>query len=431
MGRFDGKVVWMTGAGSGIGRAGALMFAEGGATVALLGRRKDKLEETAAEIAAARRPGRRWPQVDVGDRAEVDRVARRLLAELGRVDILVNNAGLNVLGNARRMENLTPEDWDHVIRVNLTGQYNMFHAVFEPMRAQKEGLIINVISTAAKNPSGVAGMAYQSAKFGMMGFGVSLNKEAWKFGIRTCNIFPDETNTEIMLKRPVRYSEEELARILQPEDLAQAMSFVASLHPRASVHDLTALPDLPQGLQPGRDRPAVLAGAPAVLRIGIDVGGTFTDVVGLRDGRELFIAKVPTTPGRLANGILRGVERLLRLSGLAAADVVRFTHSTTVATNAILEQRGARVALLATEGFSDILEIGRQKRNQMYDLFADGQTPTFLAPRRLRVGIRERIDADGSVLVPLDEVAAGRSGGRRWFDGSGSRQWPSATSSPS
>jgi NADP-dependent 3-hydroxy acid dehydrogenase YdfG len=134
--------------------------------------------------------------------------------------------------------------------VNLTGQYNMFHAVFEAMRAQKEGLIINIISTAAKNPSGVAGMAYQSAKFGMMGFGVSLNKEAWKFGIRTCNIFPDETNTEIMLKRPVRYSEEELARILQPEDLAQAMAFVASLHPRASVHDLTLYPTFPKVYSP-------------------------------------------------------------------------------------------------------------------------------------------------------------------------------------
>jgi NAD(P)-dependent dehydrogenase (short-subunit alcohol dehydrogenase family) len=136
MSRFDGKVVWMTGAGSGIGRAGALMFAEGGATVALLGRRKEQARGDRAEIAA--RGGRSAvAQVDVGDRAEVDRVAKRLLAELGRVDILVNNAGLNVLGTARRMENLTPEDWDHVIRVNLTGQYNMFHAVFEPMRAQK------------------------------------------------------------------------------------------------------------------------------------------------------------------------------------------------------------------------------------------------------------------------------------------------------
>ena len=245
MALFAGKVVWMTGAGTGIGRAGALMFAEEGAAVALMGRRREKLDEVAAAIAAKRGKAVVAP-LDVGDRGAVDRTAQRLVAELGRVDILVNNAGLNVAGTGRRMENLTPEDWDMVLRVNLTGQYNMFRAVFEPMRAQKEGLIINVISTAAKNPSGVSGMAYQSAKFGMMGFGVSLNKEAWKFGIRTCNIFPDETNTDIMLKRPVKYSAEDLARILQPEDLAQAMRFVAALHPRASVHDLTLYPTFPK-----------------------------------------------------------------------------------------------------------------------------------------------------------------------------------------
>jgi NAD(P)-dependent dehydrogenase (short-subunit alcohol dehydrogenase family) len=245
MALFAGKVVWVTGAGTGIGRAAAVMFAEEGAAVAVLGRRREKLEETAAAITAKRGRAVVAP-VDVGDRPGVDRVAKRLLAELGRVDILVNNAGTNIAGTGRRLENLTPENWDEVIRINLTGQYNMFHAVFEPMRAQKEGLIINVISTAAKNPSGVSGMAYQSAKFGMMGFGVSLNKEAWKFGIRTCNIFPDETNTEIMLKRPVKYSPEELARILQPEDLAHAMKFVASLHPRAAVHDLTLYPTSPK-----------------------------------------------------------------------------------------------------------------------------------------------------------------------------------------
>jgi NADP-dependent 3-hydroxy acid dehydrogenase YdfG len=221
------------------------MFAEEGAAVALIGRRREKLEEVAAAIAAKRGKAIVAP-LDVGDRGAVGRAAERLLAELGRVDILVNNAGLNIMGTGRRLENLTPEDWDMVIRVNLTGQYNMFHAVFEPMRAQNEGLIINVISTAAKNPSGVSGMAYQSAKFGMMGFGVSLNKEAWKFGIRTCNIFPDETNTDIMLRRPVKYSPEDLARILQPEDLADAMKFVAALHPRASVHDLTLYPTVPK-----------------------------------------------------------------------------------------------------------------------------------------------------------------------------------------
>jgi NADP-dependent 3-hydroxy acid dehydrogenase YdfG len=245
MALFAGKVVWMTGAGTGIGRAGALMFAEEGAAVGLIGRRREKLEEVAAAIAAKRGKAVVAP-LDVGDRGAVDRAAERLLGELGRVDILVNNAGLNIMGTGRRLENLTPEDWDMVIRVNLTGQYNMFHAVFEPMRAQKDGLIINVISTAAKNPSGVSGMAYQSAKFGMMGFGISLNKEAWKFGIRTCNIFPDETNTDIMLKRPVKYSPEDLARILQPEDLAHAMKFVAALHPRASVHDLTLYPTVPK-----------------------------------------------------------------------------------------------------------------------------------------------------------------------------------------
>ena len=245
MALFAGKVVWVTGAGTGIGRAGALMFAEEGAAVAVIGRRREKLEEVAAAIVAKRGKAVVAP-LDVGDREAVDRTAQRLVAELGRVDILVNNAGLNVAGTGRRMENLTPEDWDMVLRVNLTGQYNMFRAVFEPMRAQKEGLVINVISTAAKNPSGVSGMAYQSAKFGMMGFGISLNKEAWKFGIRTCNIFPDETNTDIMLKRPVKYSPEDLARILQPEDLAQAMKFVAALHPRASVHDLTLYPTVPK-----------------------------------------------------------------------------------------------------------------------------------------------------------------------------------------
>ena len=148
------------------------------------------------------------------------------------------------------MENLIPEDWDLVIRTNLTGQYNMFRAVFPAMRAQRDGLVINVISTAAKNPSGVSGMAYQSAKWGMRSFGISLSKEAWKFGIRTCNIFPDETNTEIMLKRPVKYSSEELARILQPEDLAHALRFVASLHPRASVHELTLYPTVPKVYSP-------------------------------------------------------------------------------------------------------------------------------------------------------------------------------------
>lgn len=245
MGLFDGKVVWVTGAGSGIGRAGACMFAEEGATVVLMGRRPEKLEAVAQEIEAKGGKSVVTP-LDVSNREQVLDASRKLISQLGRVDILVNNAGMNVKYESRRMENMTPADWDQVININMNGQYNMFFAVFETMKAQNDGLVINISSTSAKDPSGVEGMAYQSAKWGMRGFGVSLNKEAWKFGIRTCNIFPDEVNTDMMLARPVKYSEEHLASILQPEDLAHTLKYVASLHPRAAVYDLTIYPSKPK-----------------------------------------------------------------------------------------------------------------------------------------------------------------------------------------
>ena len=95
---------------------------------------------------------------------------------------------------------------------------------------------------------------------------------------------------------------------------------------------------------------------------------------------------------------------MLALAGAPASAVERFIHGTTVATNAVLEQKGAVTAILTTEGFEDVLEMGRQKRSRMYDLDMDPETPTFVAPRRRRIGIRERLDARGAVLVPLDEA---------------------------
>ena len=141
-----------------------------------------------------------------------------------------------------------------------------------------------------------------------------------------------------------------------------------------------------------------------MVQIAVDVGGTFTDVVCSVGEAGIHIAKVPTTPRHIVDGILDGARRVLEIAGRPATDVTRFIHSTTIATNAILEHKGASCALLTTEGFEDVLEIGRQKRAQMYDLNLDGQTPVFLAPRRMRAGIRERVDADGTVVVPLDEA---------------------------
>ena len=141
------------------------------------------------------------------------------------------------------------------------------------------------------------------------------------------------------------------------------------------------------------------------MQIGVDIGGTFTDIVGLDGTGRLVLAKVPSTPKDLLEGIGAAVQRVLQLhGGVGAGDVERFIHGTTVATNAVLEQKGAVTAVLTTEGFEDVLELGRMKRARMYDLDMDPETPTFLAPRRRRVGIRERVDAQGSVLTPLDEA---------------------------
>lgn len=239
MSAFASKVVWMTGAGTGIGKAGALMFAREGAAVALIGRRRDKLDQVAAEIQAI--GGTATVEVlDVADRKKVGEAGERLLKRLGRVDILVNNAGLNVVN--RRLTEITAEDWDHILAVNLTGAFNMVQAVMPTMRNQKDGLIINIASTAAKRVSGVAGIAYSASKFGMLGMSLSLTQEAWKFGIRACCLCPDDVNTPIMARRKVKYPPEVLEQFIQPEDLAEAMRFVALMPRRTSIPEMPIYP---------------------------------------------------------------------------------------------------------------------------------------------------------------------------------------------
>jgi N-methylhydantoinase A len=141
------------------------------------------------------------------------------------------------------------------------------------------------------------------------------------------------------------------------------------------------------------------------LSIAIDVGGTFTDVVGMTGSGQMTLVKVPSTPANPSLGVVDGMRRILDSTALTPANVTRFIHGTTVATNAVVEQKGAVTGLLTTEGFEDVLVIGRQKRSELYNLFIDPETPGFLAPRRRRIGIRERVAADGSALIPLDEDA--------------------------
>ena len=140
-----------------------------------------------------------------------------------------------------------------------------------------------------------------------------------------------------------------------------------------------------------------------MLEIAVDIGGTFTDIVCLKDQKTLYATKVPSTPHDLTIGVREGTVKVLDLARGQPGQVSRFVHGTTIATNAVLEHKGAVMGLLMTAGFEDTLEIGRLKRSKMYDLFLDPSTPTFLAPGRRRKGINERIDAQGNILTPLDE----------------------------
>ena len=120
-------------------------------------------------------------------------------------------------------------------------------------------------------------------------------------------------------------------------------------------------------------------------RIGVDVGGTFTDVVCVRDGRPPLVFKVPSTPANPGDAALAAVERLAA-EGVEPGSLTQLAHGTTVATNAVLERRGGRLGIVTTEGFRDTLEIGRQMRREMYEVRLDPQTPVFLAPRAMRIG---------------------------------------------
>ena len=139
-----------------------------------------------------------------------------------------------------------------------------------------------------------------------------------------------------------------------------------------------------------------------LIRIGVDTGGTFTDFVVAR-GSRLHSFKVASTPHNPAEAILAGVAHSIELAGARPSEIV---HGTTVATNALLERKGARTALITTEGFEDVIEIGRQARPQIYNLMVTRPPP--LVPRELRFGLSERIGPDGSVITALDASGLAR-----------------------
>jgi NADP-dependent 3-hydroxy acid dehydrogenase YdfG len=234
-----GKIAWITGAGTGIGRATTLALARAGAQVALTGRTLATLEETAALVHADGGTAL-IAQGDVTDPEAVAAAHAAVVAELGDPHILVNNAGWNE--TRRHWKDLTPGSVQRLVAGNLIAPFLVTLAVLPAMRARRDGLLIHIASISATTVFLPSGPVYTAAKYGARAMSQTLNAEEGIHGIRSICINPGEVVTPILDKRPVKPTPEQLATMLQAEDIAAAVLFCATLPPRAVVTDLTIMP---------------------------------------------------------------------------------------------------------------------------------------------------------------------------------------------
>jgi len=227
----------VTGAGSGVGRAVALKFAAEGWRVALVGRRPEALADTAALAGPDAADRLAVFACDVRAPDAVAAMGTAVLARFGGVDVLVNAAGINV--TRRSFEALSLDDWDAVLATNLHGAYYCVRAFLPGMRERRTGTIVNINSDVGKIARDVAGPAYVSSKFGLMGLTQQINVEERGHGVRACSICPRDVNTPLLDRRPQPPSPEARARMLQPEDLAACVWLVATLPARAIVEEIS------------------------------------------------------------------------------------------------------------------------------------------------------------------------------------------------
>lgn len=225
MQKITGKNAIITGAGRGIGRATAIAFAKEGIHVGLIGKTAANLKKVAEELreygvnvslAAA----------DVSDNASVISAVEHVKSELGPIDILINNAGIGKFG---KFLELSPEEFKHIIDVNLMGIYYVTRAVLPEMIERQTGDIINISSTAGQKGAPVTS-AYSASKFGVLGLTESLMLEVRKHNIRVSALTPSTVATDLAFEENLTDGNPD--KVIQPEDLAEMMVAQLKLHPR-------------------------------------------------------------------------------------------------------------------------------------------------------------------------------------------------------
>lgn len=236
---LNGKVVIITGAGSGIGKAAASGFAARGARVVLVGRRQDVLEEVATTLRA--QGGMAWAKAtDIAVKRDVEALIDWVNREVGAVDILVNNAGsASKTLNARW---IAEEEWQQVQDVNLKAVFLLTQAVLPEMLKRHSGTIITVSSLAALRPNLLGGAAYGAAKAGVRNFMTYLHNTFRNDGIRATCILPGEVNTPIMDNRANPPLQSIRDNMVQPDDVAEAILLCAGLPARTVIEELVVAP---------------------------------------------------------------------------------------------------------------------------------------------------------------------------------------------
>jgi NADP-dependent 3-hydroxy acid dehydrogenase YdfG len=239
MNSLDGKIAWITGAGTGIGEASAKALAAAGAHVVLSGRRNAPLDAVVDAIVATGGMAEA-AQLDVADSSATQAVADDIMARLGGVDIFFANAGQNIRN--RKTKELTAEAFDQVIGINLNGVMYGILAVLPQMRPKGAGTIIINSSWAGRFPSGRSGTAYSAAKHALTALSHAINMENGMDGIRCCLLMPGGTNTPIHHARANPPSAERLATLLQPEDLGSLVRYIAEAPPHVCFNEIVIAP---------------------------------------------------------------------------------------------------------------------------------------------------------------------------------------------
>ncbi len=236
---LDGKTIIVTGASSGFGEAIAVACAEAGANVSLVARRKELLEGV-AEAARSKGGQALVCPADVSDDKQIHAALEKTRAAFGPIDVLVNNAGFN--HTERSIAETSAEQWRELMDVNLTSAFVFTKAVLPEMIARGDGLIINLASRAGMFPSLNAGVGYSASKIGMEALNTVTNQEGNPHGVRACLFNPGAGNTPIIDRRPVKFSAAQKAKMIQSEDIAATVVFLASLPPRVHIDVLSMMP---------------------------------------------------------------------------------------------------------------------------------------------------------------------------------------------